>query len=206
MGGTALYLKGLIYGMFEGPAHDPAMREELNLRAEEEGSPALHDELVAVDPEGAARIHPNDKKRVVRGLEVYHASGRPLSQQQREWTEESAGRPRTLVGLSPEPQELEGKIKRRTRAMLERGWVEEVQRIEAGEGFGPTSRQALGYGEILEHLAGGLDREELEELIVLRTRQFARRQRTWLRGFCELEWVDPSAPDALERTAELLAV
>lgn len=189
VGGTGLYLKALTYGLFEGPPHDEALREELNARVAAEGSGVLHAELAAVDAESAARIHPNDAKRVVRGLEVYRASGRPLSAWQREWRA-SRRRPARIVGLDVAPAELDARIAARTRAMLDAGWIEEARRVREGPGFGPTSIQALGYAEVLRHLDGELDRDALADLIRLRTRQFARRQRTWFRGFTDVEWID----------------
>ncbi|MEM7308626.1 MAG: tRNA (adenosine(37)-N6)-dimethylallyltransferase MiaA [Planctomycetota bacterium] len=194
VGGTGLYLKALTHGLFEGAPHDPELREDLNLRAAAEGSPALHAELSAVDPAAAARIHPNDAKRVVRGLEVFRGSGRRLSELQEEWKRAADGRPRTVVGVTPAPERLEQRIRARTRAMLAAGWIDEVRALLAAGGFGPTSAQALGYPEIRAHLAGELDAAELEAAIALRTRQFARRQRTWFRSFPETVWVDPE-PD-----------
>jgi tRNA dimethylallyltransferase len=198
VGGTGFYLKALTHGLFTGPPHDPGVRAELNRRAADEGGPALHAELALVDPELAERLHPNDVKRVVRGLETHRASGRPLSAYQREWTGPDAGRPRRIVALAPAPERLEERIRARTDAMLAAGWVAEVERILAGTGFGPTSSQALGYPEILGHLRGELARTELAASIALRTRQFARRQRTWLRGFPEIVWIDPDADGALD--------
>jgi len=205
-GGTGLYLKALTHGLFAGPEHEPSVRAELQRRAREEGPAALHAELERVDPAWAARVHPNDEKRVIRGLEVFLAAGRPLSALQREWTGPGAGRPRRLVGVAPPPERLEQHIAQRTRAMLAAGWIEEVARIEAAGGFGPTAAQALGYAEVRRHLAGELPRAELERAIAQRTRQFARRQRTWFRGFAEIAWIDPELPGAAQRALELLGL
>ena len=163
----------------------------------------MHAELAEIDPEGALRIHPNDAKRIVRGLEVYRASGRPLSEFQREWTGPDSGRPRTIIGVTPNPERLEQRIRERTATMLAEHWVDEVRHILAEGGFGPTSAQALGYPEIMRHLAGELTEAELPDAIALRTRQFARRQRTWFRSFPEIQWVDPEEEDAVERALEL---
>ena len=203
-GGTGLYLKALCYGLFEGPEHDPELRAELRARAAAEGSAALHAELVRVDPASAARIHPNDEKRVVRGLEVFRTAGRPLSALQREWEGSRAGRPRALLGVAPSPERLDERIRARTRAMLAGGWIEEVERILSAGGFGPTSSQALGYAQIARHLAGGSSLSELELEIAGLTRRFARRQRTWFRGFPDIVWIDPDAQGAAGRAAEVL--
>jgi tRNA dimethylallyltransferase len=196
VGGTGLYLKALVQGLFGGAPHDDEVRAELNRRAAAEGSAALHAELAALDPELAARVHPHDAKRVVRGLEVQRSSGRTLSSLQREWS--AAGRPRRVVGLAPAPERQEERIRARTQAMLAAGWVAEVERILAAGGFGPTSEQALGYAEIRAHLAGALPADELLPAIALRTRRFARRQRTWFRSFPEIVWIDPERPGAVE--------
>jgi tRNA dimethylallyltransferase len=203
-GGTGLYLKVLTHGLDAGEDVDPTLRASLNARAQAEGSAALHAELARVDPGWAARVHPNDKKRIVRGLEVFATTGQPLSGRQRAWP--APGRPRRIVGLSPKPERHEALLGERTRRMLAEGWVEEVERLLAGPGLGPTARAALGYAEIARCLAGELRRSELEPLIALRTRQFARRQRTWFRGFSEIDWIDPDEPDALQRAARGLGL
>ena len=203
VGGTALYAKALLAGVFEGPAHDADLRAELNARGERLGSPALHGELALVDPESAARLHPNDLKRVVRALEVLRSSGRPLSDWQREWRQGDGSRAplaaHRMAVLTLEPRLYERRLAERAVRMLAHGWIEEVERIQAAGGFGPTSIQALGYRDVLEHIRGNIARDTLTERVVLQTRQFARRQRTWLRQFSDALVVDGAAPDALER-------
>jgi len=214
VGGTGFYLKALTHGIFAGPPADLELRARLTRRARERGSRALHGELARLDPDAARRIHPNDERRVVRALEVLEQTGVALSAWQRQWRERgprtgavgptgegapsgdggegtpAPGRPRRIVGLAVGVDELDERIAGRTRAMLEAGWVEEARAIRDGIGFGPTSIQALGYGEVLRHLDGELGRDELEATIALRTRQFARRQRTWFRKFADIQWVD----------------
>jgi tRNA dimethylallyltransferase len=200
VGGTGFYLQALVHGVFDGPPVDADVRARLEARAEAEGSPALHAELSGVDAASADRIHPNDRKRVVRALEVWEQTGRPLSDWQTEWGwtgEERPGRPRRLIGLRRPEADLDARIGARTRAMLDAGWVEEARRIRDGSGFGPTAIQALGYREALAVADGQLTRDEAEERIAQRTRRFARKQGTWLRRFPEIEWVDAKAPSAL---------
>ncbi len=207
-GGTGFYLKALTHGLFEGPAADLAVREELASRAKELGSPALHAELKEIDARAAERIHPNDERRVVRGLEIWQQTGRTLSDWQREWRDESeaksAGRSRCLIGLELETIELDRRIRARTTEMLDAGWVEEACAIRTGAGFGPTSKTALGYREVLAFADGDLTRTELEDQIVLRTRQFARKQRTWYRSYSDIEWIPAplEGGPALERAVE----
>ena len=200
-GGTAFYLQALIAGLFEGPEVDPALRGVLDRRWASEGGAALHAELAAVDPRSADRIHPNDAKRVVRALEVHRQTGRPLSALQDSWgihgedREALAARqrPRRLVGLTRSVEGLDRRIRARTEAMLDAGWVEEARAIRARGGFSKTAVQALGYRDVLALADGRIDRATCVDRIALATRQFARRQRTWLRRFGEIHWVDLEA-------------
>ena len=209
VGGTAFYYKALVHGLFEGPDVDPALRASLEARYEREGAAQLHAELARVDAAAAARIHANDRKRVVRALEVWHQSGRPLSDWQREWGWDGSGaneRPRRVVELAPEPARLERRIVERTHAMLDAGWAEEAAAVRASGGFSPTASQALGYSIALELHDGLVSRAQAEERIALATRQFARRQRTWFRKFREARVVaTPETPqDLVERVDEVL--
>ncbi len=209
VGGTAFYYKALVHGLFEGPEVDPALRASLEERYEREGAPVLHAELARVDAPAAARIHANDRKRVVRALEVWHQSGRPLSDWQREWGWDGSGaneRPRRVVELVPEPERLEQRIVARTGAMLDAGWAVEAAAVRASGGFSSTASQALGYAIALELHDGLVTRELAQERIALATRQFARRQRTWFRKFREARAVAaPERPqDLAERVDEVL--
>ena len=206
VGGTAFYLKALTHGLFEGPQVDPDLRARIEARVHGEGSEASHAELARVDPASASRIHANDTKRLVRALEVWEQTGRTLSSWQREWgwhagAAGAPGRARRIVGLALPAAELERRIAERTRRMLDEGWVEEARSIRSGAGFGETSIQALGYEQVLKLADGELTRAACEREIVVRTRQFARRQRTWFRGFRELVWLDASR--AAEGSAEV---
>jgi len=204
VGGTGLYLKALLHGLFQGPAPDPALRAELVARARAEGPEALHTELGARDPAAARRIHPHDEKRLVRALEVWMQTGRTLSDWQEQWGEgggpSPAPRAARVVGLARSREVLDRRIRDRVRAMLAAGWADEVRGILAGGGFGPSAIQALGYREVIEHVEGRLGGEALEELVATKTRRFARRQRTWFRRF-EAEWLDADAFDDREAAA-----
>jgi tRNA dimethylallyltransferase len=197
VGGTGFYLKSLTHGLFEGPGVDLELRARLEARYAAEGAQPLHAELARVDPAAAARIHARDRKRVLRGLEVFEQTGRSLSDWQREWGwhgRAAAPRPVRIAGLAAALPELEPRIARRTEAMLTAGWVEEARAIRAGPGFGPTASQALGYAEVLELGDGRLERDECRRRIVLKTRQFARRQGTWWRKL-DVRW-SPALPES----------
>lgn len=203
VGGTAFYLKALTEGLFEGPAVDRELRAALEARFDADGGAGLHAELGRVDPPSAARLHPHDRKRIVRALEVWEQTGRPLSDWQRQWGAAPA-RARRIVALDVPAWELEERIVRRTRDMLAGGWVEEVRALDARGALGPTASQALGYAEVRELGRGRLEPAEAEARIVLRTRQFARKQRTWLRGFAdriEVAAPRPGDPADMQRAA-----
>lgn len=188
VGGTPLYLKALLRGLFEGPPADLELRSRLEREAEHEGVHALHQRLGQVDPEAAARLHPHDVRRVVRALEVWELTGRPLSAWQQEWRRPVAPegeRPRCLW-LDRPRAELYAAIDARVRHMVASGLVEEVRRLQ--ELPRPLSReaaQALGYKELFEYLAGRCGLEEAIRRIQTRTRNFAKRQLTWFRHLPE---------------------
>lgn len=202
-GGTAFYLQALLFGLSHGPDVDQALRAALNERYDQDGAEVSHAKLVRVDPVLAARVHPNDKKRVVRGLEVFEQTGRPLSATETSWKPEDRSRPAQLVLLESEPEELDARIEARTRAMFAAGWPDEAARL--WEQLGPTARAALGYREALAVSRGELELEAAIERVTLATRQFARRQRTWLRRFqalgCVRSFPAPQTTEDLERLA-----
>ncbi len=189
VGGTGFYLKLLCDGLFEGPPVDLEVRAGLEARGEQLGWSRLHAELLERDPKSGRRIHPNDRKRVVRALEVLEQTGCPLSAWQAQWAaSEAAPRPRCLLGLEPDPAAYDARVAERIRGMLAAGWLEEVQRIRDEGGFGPSAIQALGYSDLLAHLEAPGSLDELVARIALKTRQFARRQRTWWRRFNDVAW------------------
>ena len=207
VGGTGFYLKLLIFGLFEGPPVDLDVRAQLEARVEEEGLAVLVGELATFDPVSAGRIHPNDKKRILRAHEVYVQTGKPMSELQRSWGWDGPpqARPHRILGLRRPAEVQEERIRERTHHMLEEGWIDEVRTIRDGCGFGPTSIQALGYRQVLAHLEGELDREACAAEIALKTRQFARRQRTWFRSF-DVKWIDPAQADGIEQARVALGL
>jgi tRNA dimethylallyltransferase len=198
VGGTPLYIMGLMFGLFDGPSADEAYRAQLRGRAKSQGVPALHAELSRVDPEAAQRIHPNDMKRIERALEVHHVTGRPLSEQQVQWSGQMR-RHATVIGIRREREDQSHRINSRVHAMIEQGLVEEVRALvsEPG-GMGPQASQALGYAQIIDHLHGGLSLEDAIEQIKIQTRQFAKHQRTWFRKFTTTTWIDAGPDESTE--------
>ncbi|MCY2965879.1 MAG: tRNA (adenosine(37)-N6)-dimethylallyltransferase MiaA [Planctomycetota bacterium] len=186
VGGAGLYLRGLLRGMFEGPAANWDLRRELEAFAERNGNEALHSRLKEIDPALAAKLPPADVRRIIRGLEVFEASGRPLSEQQQQGPRPIAERPAVVAWLNPPRERLYARIEQRVDEMFTAGLVDEVRTLAAGpQGLGRTARQALGYREILDAIEAGKSTESARELIKTRTRQFGKRQCTWFRNLEE---------------------
>lgn len=204
VGGTALYLKAMLRGLFDGPACDPALRIELEAEADRLGNPALHDRLAQSDPPTAARLHPNDRRRVVRALEVLAATGRPLSAFQTEHDRPASGV--LVVALERPREELRARIDRRVVRMFADGLVEEVRSLHAGpRPLGPVAAQGVGYREVIDLLEGRSTSAEAIALVQARTRQFAKRQATWFRGLAEVHPWPVAADEPPDITAGRLA-
>lgn len=205
VGGTALYLKALLRGLFDGPGADPALRLDLEAEADRLGDRAMHDRLAGVDPASAARLHPNDRRRVVRALEVAATTGRPLSEHQVEHGR--AAPPGIPVFALDRPRaELVARIDRRVERMFADGLLDEVRRLQGPpRPLSPVAAQGVGYREAIDHLEGRVDRVGAIARAQARTRQFAKRQGTWFRGLAEVRpWPIPSG-ESPEATADRLA-
>jgi tRNA dimethylallyltransferase len=206
VGGTGLYLKALLRGLFEGPGADPALRARLEAEADALGTAALHDRLAALDPPAAARLHPNDRRRLVRALEVIAATGAPLSRLQAEHGRPAPAGVPVFALERPRPL-LRDRIDRRVLQMVRDGLVDEVRALQAGpRPLSATAAQAVGYREALDRLAGRVASDDaMVALIQTRTKQFAKRQLTWFRGLSEVRpWPVPEDEPA-DATAERLA-
>jgi tRNA dimethylallyltransferase len=188
VGGTPLYLRALRDGLADLPAGDAALRAELLAATAAAGPEQLHARLAAFDPEAAARIHPRDTKRLVRAVEVTTLTGRPLSAAQ--VAEPNPHFESRLMILDVSRAALAARIDRRVEAMYAGGIVEETAAaLAAPGGIGPTARQAAGYAEAIDLLAGRIDRAEAIRRTQARTRQLAKRQRTWFRSFKRATWI-----------------
>jgi tRNA dimethylallyltransferase len=191
VGGTALYLKALLKGLFDGPPAALEVRQRLNEEAQRLGPAVLHGRLGLVDPTAAARLHPNDLRRVVRALEIYEVTARPLSDWQTQWstpeaTSPPAASPPSILWLDLPRQELYARLNARVLAMFEAGLVDEVRHLRGLPM--PLSReaaQALGYKEVFAHLDGRASLEATIAQVQTRTRNFAKRQVTWFRHLPE---------------------
>jgi len=207
VGGTNLYVQALLAGLLEGPEPDIPLRRSLQAL----DTTTLRQRLLEADPAAAERIHPNDRKRTIRAIEVHEQTGRPLSNLQRQW---QSGRIRDdvrILGLEWPVEAVNRRINARVRAMIEAGLVEEARGLwEAGR-LGRQAREALGYKQIIEHLEGRLSLAEAIEQIKIRTRRFAKQQRTWLRRFLRHRcstWLDAAGltpQDLVKEALESLA-
>jgi len=198
-GGTALYIKALLYGLFEGPGADEGIRDKLRNRVEVEGLENLYQELKAADPTAAERINRNDAKRIIRALEVYQLTGKGISSFQTQFSGGEAEHNWTVIGLRREKSEESGRINNRVKRMIDEGLVDEVRGLLAEKK--PLSKQAgcaIGYAEIIDYLEGKTSLDEAVELIKKNTRRFAKQQRTWFKTFREVKWVDIEADESFE--------
>lgn len=189
VGGSGLYLKALTRGLFRGPAANAELRWVLQKKAEREGSEVLHHELQKLDPEAASRIHPHDRFRIIRALEVYSLGRKPISLFQREHGFRDAPYDVLKIGLCCERKDLYRRIEIRVDRMVEMGWVDEVRSL-LNQGYGPglKSMQSLGYRHILSHLFGDLTLKEAIHLVKRDTRRYAKRQITWFKADPEIFW------------------
>lgn len=184
VGGTFLYLSALLGGLFEAPPPDEALRARLKQEAAALGWPALHARLHAVDPEAAARIHPNDAVRIERALEVYEQTGIAISRHHAAQARRGPRHPARIVIVDPPGPAHDAAIAARTDQLLAAGLVEETRALVLRHGRHVKALGSVGYKEALAHLDGALDAGALREAIRIATRRFGRRQRTWLRkGF-----------------------
>lgn len=191
VGGTGLYLRSLLRGVFEGPEADWEYRRSLEAELAATSVQALHARLAAADPKAAARLHPNDTRRVIRALEIHHLTGRAASDQQDEKPLPVGDRPPHVEWLDPPREELHRRIDRRVDQMVAAGLVDEVRRLYGRpRGISRTARQALGYKEFFDWLEGRGSEPEAIEGVKIRTRQFAKRQVTWFRNLEECSPVE----------------
>lgn len=196
VGGTPLYLKALLRGLFPGPAARPEVRTELEAWAAQRGPAALHAWLREIDPTAAARIAPNDLRRLVRAIEVYRATGVPISEMQTQFARPGHSAIRAVCILPPR-EELNRRIEERVDVMLAAGWVDEVRRLLERGPWSREASQAVGYWEIADYLAGGCEEKAMRERIVIRSRQIAKRQRTWFRHLDELTIMPIEAEESM---------
>ncbi|HIE36345.1 MAG TPA: tRNA (adenosine(37)-N6)-dimethylallyltransferase MiaA [Candidatus Omnitrophica bacterium] len=188
-GGSGLYIKVILDGIFEGPAKDENLRRELQERLKNYGRDYLFEELKRIDPQTAKKISVSDHKRIIRALEVYYLSGIPISEKKRQANGLWRRLPIKIFGLRLKRKELYERINRRVEEMFEKGAVEEVCRLLKMD-LSITAEKIIGIKEIKDYLEGNIDFEKAKEEMKKNTRHFAKRQITWFKKDKRIEWID----------------
>ncbi len=200
-GGTGLYLRALLQGLFAGPERSEPLRERLRERASGRGSEYLHRILRRLDPAAAERIHANDVPKVIRAIEVCLAARRPMTELWQEGREQLAGFRILRLGLNPEREALYARINERAAKMFDAGLVAETEALLAK--YGPAARplNSLGYKQAVQLLRGELDRESALRAAQQAHRNYAKRQMTWFRREPEVNWLEGFGDDSRVQTA-----
>ena len=203
VGGTALYLKAITDGLFEGPPANWEYRNYLKSIATEQGLNYLHTMLSEIDPETAHKLHVNDQKRVIRALEVFKVTGRRISSLQTQFGHNNPNYTCTVVAIDYDRDVLYRRIEARVDRMFMRGLINEVRTLlDNPSGLSRQASQALGYKEIIDFLNGKCTLSEVSEVIKTRTRRFAKRQMTWFKSFTNIHWIHAYAEDSAHQLSE----
>ena len=208
VGGSGLYIRAVVDGIFAGPGRDQNLRARLREKEGREGRGSLYQELRRIDPVAASHLHSHDERRVIRALEVYYLSGRPISSHQRE-TPYSPLPQTVMVGLRMERKALYQLINRRVDAMMEEGLLGEVERLlDKGYDEDLPSMEGLGYRQIIGYLKGKYSREEAVQLMKRDTRRFAKHQLSWFNKDSRIIWLErekfPTSGEASQKIIEIL--
>jgi len=203
VGGTAMYIRGLIEGIFDGPPADPVLRENLQNQAAKKGLSSLYARLQTADPAASEKIHPNDAKRIIRALEVYEITGRPISSFQVQFGSRKYRNEWTMIGIRREKTQANHRINLRVKKMIELGLVEEVRSLlESPKGLSPQASQAVGYAEILDYFNSKCSLDDAIERIKINSRHLAKNQRTWFRQFADVHWFDVDSQETAENLTD----
>jgi tRNA dimethylallyltransferase len=205
VGGTGLYLRALLEGLFAGPERSEELRERLREPASKRGSPYLHKILSRLDPAAAAKIHPHDTPKLIRAIEVCLASRRQMSELWQQGRDPLPGFRILRLGLDPDRAALYARINQRAGQMFEQGLIEETKRLLDRYGTSARPLGSLGYRQAVEFLRGGLTREEALQMVQQAHRNYAKRQMTWFRREPEVMWVDGFGEDAQTQQATVTA-
>lgn len=194
VGGTGLYIESLIYGIeFQDEKIDEEYRNTLNELAEKEGLDKLYNKAKELDPNAMEKISPNDRKRIIRVLEIYHKTGKTKTEQEIESRKKELKYDYKIFALTMDRGKLYERIEKRIDIMLEEGLIEEVKSIKKKYKKFPTAMQGLGYKEVVEYLENKITKEEMIEKLKKETRHYAKRQLTWFRKYKEITWLEGEA-------------
>ena len=199
VGGTGLYIKTFLYGMFESAPVDEKIRERLRKEADDLGMDSLYDRLMQCDPVTADRLHPNDSYRILRALETFEATGKSISQYQRTHGFSGQSYDALKIGLNMDRALLYERINQRVDVMMAAGFVDEVRKLlDAGYTQDFKSMQSIGYRHIVDYLEGRLTREECVRTLKRDHRRYAKRQLTWFGADDEIVWHEPGLIDDIK--------
>ena len=191
VGGTGLYVDSLIYEIeYQDIEFDEKYRKQLEERSEKEGLEVLYNEAKKIDPEAIIKISPNDKKRILRILEIYNATGKNKTEQEKESRKNEVEFDYKVYAISWDREKLYDRINQRVDIMIDQGLIEEVKKIYSKYNKFPTAMQGLGYKEVLEYLEGKCNKQEMIDKIKQETRRYAKRQLTWFRKNKQTIWLD----------------
>ncbi len=191
VGGTGLYVDSLIYEIeYQDIEFDEKYRKQLEERSKKEGLEVLYNEAKKIDPEAITKISPNDKKRILRILEIYNATGKNKTEQEKESRKNEVEFDYKVYAISWDREKLYDRINQRVDIMIDQGLIEEVQKIYSKYNKFPTAMQGLGYKEVLEYLEGKCNKQEMIDKIKQETRRYAKRQLTWFRKNKQTIWLD----------------
>lgn len=201
-GGTALYIKALTEGLFEGPGKDEALRAKLRQVEDEQGKVAVHEQLRQLDPKAADKLHPNDIRRVIRAIEVFKFTGQSITERQQQFGKLRENVERQLFVVRRDREDMDERINRRVDRMMKAGWLDECRTLlELPKPLSRGPLQAIGYQDLFRHINEGSDLEETVTKIKTKTRRFARRQLTWLNHFPDAQELRMPADDSLPEEA-----
>ena len=203
VGGTGLYVDSLIYEIeYQNIEFDEKYRESLEQQIEEQGLNRLYEKAKEIDEEAIKKISPNDKKRILRILEIYHATGKNKTEQEKESRKKEVEYDYKVYALNWDREKLYERINKRVDIMLEQGLIEEVENVYNKYEKFPTAMQGLGYKEVVEYLEGKTSKEEMIEKIKQETRRYAKRQLTWFRKNKQTIWLD--AQDKIQNNINII--
>ena len=203
VGGTGLYIDSLIYEIeYPNIEFDEKYRKKLENIAEEQGLKVLYEKAKEIDPEAIKKISENDKKRILRILEIYHATGKNKTEQEKESRKNEVEYEYKIYALKWDRQELYERINKRVDIMIEQGLIDEVKKIYQKYQSFPTAMQGLGYKEVVEYLEGKISKDDMIEKIKQETRRYAKRQLTWFRKNKQTIWLD--AQDKIQNNIKII--
>ena len=203
IGGSPLYIKGIVDGIFNGPEADWNIRSELERIAEEKGNLHVHEILQRIDPAKADELHPNNLRRIIRAIEVYKKTGKQASALQKQYKLARKSYKFKIICISREREDIYRRIGERVEIMFGNGLVDEVRSLlDNPEGLSKQARQALGYKEVIQYLEDGLTLDDTKEMVKLNTRRFAKRQMTWFRSFPDVQWLEAREHEDLKPISE----